>query len=508
MTYEDCLGFCLFCCATSNGTTSIAEIAQFLSIYSQNPGNALNVYDLRSCYDENYIAETIEMNYNSSQEIPYTHLRGRSHGMRMNMYDWLFHIGLLVNKQAPGIGTENRHSPSFDKSGENKFDIMTHMPIILQLYAKARDQVRSSNNSKDHKQFWVELHTDIVNNIPRIGGLKALELIQLSSMLGLLPLQFSKYASIQTLAENASDGNRGPVKLLRAVCRKETSRGKNVGPTSQSDLTTIFNSLYDELGSVFGKGSCGIHSVTEALLENTMCELYRILKAYVKLKYNAKTKEEIESYCTMENFMEAFDDVRFHKVLSLDPSVDTFCVFRNRGSNFPLQNFFKVTWKGNKLRLQMFVIDHLQNRNIVHRFQVFTQEDPKEKTELLSWIQCDDNGGGLENSLLSLHSCVLRIYESVPYSEKILNKSYFDEFKINGDKIAWKTMPTSPDLSVDSEKYLLHSKIPTVKKHRSSKMIENNEKMEMRLESMKVKSNVERKKRNAPKKVSRKKVIK
>ena len=223
----------------------------------------------------------------------------------------------------------------------------------------------------DHKQSWVELHKSIVKKIPRIAGLKVLELIQLSSMLGLLPLQFSKYASIQTDSNNANDGNRGPVKLLKTVCLKKSTRGNRVGPTSQSDLSTIFKSLYNEFGSIFGTGSGGIHSMSKALLENTMCELYCILRAYVKVKYNVNGKEEVNAKCTIENFMEAFDDERFHNAMSLDLAIDAICLFHNRGSNFKLQNFFKVTRNANKLRLQMFVIDHLENMNNVHRFQMF-----------------------------------------------------------------------------------------------------------------------------------------
>ena len=407
------------------------------------------------------------------------------------MYDWLYDISLLVNKQAPGIGTEKRHSPSFDTQGDNKFDIGTYMPMLMELYAKAREQVRISNSSKGHKQAWVELHTRIVDDIPRIAGLKALELIQLSSMMGLLPIQFTKYASIQSDSDKANDGNRGPVKLLRAVCLKKSAQGTLIGPSSKSDLSSIFKSLYDELGTIFGTGSGGIHSVSESLLENTMCELYRILRAYVKLKYGMgrKRKVEVESKITVENFMEAFDDERYHNVMSLVPVVDAMFIYRNRGSNLPMQNFFKVTRSGTKLRLQMFVIDHLENMNNVHRFQMFMQGNSHEKTDLLSWVQSEDDGGSLVNSFLSLHPCVLKIYETVAKSEKILDKTYIHSFKSSGENIVWKKIKSSPDLAVDSEKYFLHCKIPTARKNRTPKMNEINDKIEKRVQSMKDKKN-------------------
>ena len=62
------------------------------------------MYELRSFYDDDNIARTIEMNNDASVTLP--HLRGHIHREQINMYDWLFTIGELVHKQAPGIGTE------------------------------------------------------------------------------------------------------------------------------------------------------------------------------------------------------------------------------------------------------------------------------------------------------------------------------------------------------------------------------------------------------------------
>lgn len=506
LTYMDCLGFCVFCCVTSNGTTSIAEIAQFLSVYSQYPGLCLNEYRLRSYYEEDQICKY--MNLNLSKQTIEEKQEGVTYRERDNMYEWLYNVGEFVSKQAPGIGSEKRHSPSYTRSGENKFDFEKQAPILLQLYAKACHDVHHSTNSKSHRKIWAELHKALCDNIPRIGGLKALELIQLSSMLGLLPLQFSKYASVQTDSKTVNDNNRGPNKLLKAICRKSNGRGNDTGPSRSSDFTQIFTGLYEELAKIFGKGSGGIHSVTEALLENTMCELWRILKEYVKVKYSVTTKEDIEKHCTVENFLEAFDESRLHKVLSLTPTVDPIFVFRHRGSNLPLQNFFKVTRKSSKLRLQMFVIDHLEQKNKVHRFQMFPQDGVSDKTKkLLSWNETEDDGGGMENRRLFLHPCVLKIYKTAPNTEKILNKSYIDSFKEHGDSIAWKSIDASPDLTVDSDMFLLHSNYTTDKKHRSERMIKHLKVTQERLASMVDEDFSKTRKRKATKKpkVSKKK---
>ena len=324
-------------------------------------------------------------------------------------------------------------------------------------------------------------------------------------MLGLLPLQFSKFASIQSDSEKAHDGERGPNKLLKAVCLKTSARGNRVGPSSKTELSTIFNSLYDELGTIFGTGGGGINSVSEALLENTMCELYRILKAYVRLKcpQGQKRKADIEARCTVENFMEAFDDERFHKVMSLDPVVDGMYLYRNCGSNLPLQNFFKVTRSGTKLRLQMFVIDHLENEHNVHRCQMFMQDISHKETDLLRWVPSENEGGSLENSVLYLHPCVIKIYETVGNVDKILDKTYINSCMNDGENIKWKTMKSSPDLAVDSDKYFLHTKIPSAKKNRLPRMNELKEKIDERVESMTRKcKDGQTKKQKSSKKVS------
>ena len=85
----------------------------------------------------------------------------------------------------------------------------------------------------------------------------------------------------------------------------------------------------------------------------------------------------------------------------------------------------------------------------------------------------------------------------------MLNKLYFESFKESVDKIVWTSILSSPDLAVDSEKYLLHTKIPTSKKNRSPRLILHNEKIQERLGSMIPESSAQNKKRKASKTVSK-----
>lgn len=277
------------------------------------------------------------------------------------MYDFLYRVGEFVLGKHPGISTHNRHSPSYDQNGSNKFDYIRNADKLKALFKEANEMNSPSNTRKisikEKMAKFKVLHGNLMENIKRIGSLKSLELIHMTAILGLLPLEFSMFASLE--GKNAEQ--RGSNKFIRC-CTNLPNVEKSAD--NQSDQNKIFNKLCDEIKSVYGSTIRGMSKCTPAKLENTLCEMFRVVKEYTQKVYGTDvdpTAKHIE-----ECFSSANRDVSY----SLMKKVDVAYIYRDRSEFFPLQNFFKVNANFNSFRIQMFAHEIRNDSHHIHKIHV------------------------------------------------------------------------------------------------------------------------------------------
>ena len=266
ITYKDVLGFCVFCAWSSNGCTSICEIARFLSIYSATKweDDVENFFN----FDSNFLLENLKEFMESEMDTP------------SNMYDFLYNLGEFQQYNQPGYGSQNRSQTSSHSSGSNRYDFEELAETLLELFQEASLPTR---NVLESKQKFNELITNLVAQVKGVKAFKALQLVQLSAMFGLIPMEFSKFASIS----GKNSEKRGPNKLIE-LC---TSNSRNESCADNPEVQNrIFNGLCAEISSCYGNDYGGIPKYFPSKLENTMCEIWRILKNYVTTKYSGDPK--------------------------------------------------------------------------------------------------------------------------------------------------------------------------------------------------------------------------
>ena len=448
ITYKDCLGFCYFCAVSSSGQTSVCEIARLLSMYSgadwENQDKPFDHFDIHG----NGICEDLADFMRKDAANP------------LGMYDFLYDFANFFSYSQPGLGSLNRTQSSCNNGSTNRFDFDGHADQLVELFEIASAPVSTTVQSK---QKFKELLSSVAKLCHGVDHMLALQLVQLSAMFGLVPVVFCKFATLT--GKNAR--NRGPNRLIR-LCTS------NSGNESCADNTeaqnSIFNGLCSEIGKCYGTDYGGIPRYSPSKLENTMCEIWRILQRYAAIRGGDSKNPELH------HVLEVFNDDRRYITIGLGKKVDVAFVYRDRPSKFQLQNFFHVNSNHQSWRLQMFVHEIHKNSNWIHKIHLsnFGKSNRKCKmNNLMLWKPGTNEAFG--DQVLFLDKSIKQFYISRP----LLNDR--ENFEINsfGNKNWW-----TDEAYTDSgrSKHYLHYKTKVQKKYCTKRMKRNIELTEERIE--------------------------
>jgi len=142
------------------------------------------------------------------------------------------------------VGSSHEQRFQFSSQG-HIFEFKKYSDAILQQF----EQFAGVDDSSELFEVYLETLKWIKKNVRCIGHILGIKFLQLSSFVGLLPLEVSTFASVET---------GGPAKLLKIFCE---------------DSTNAFQELHTEFSEVWG------NKFTASYFENMLCELQRELQA-------------------------------------------------------------------------------------------------------------------------------------------------------------------------------------------------------------------------------------
>ena len=214
MTPKNGLAFSIFACVQSNSAQPVAELVRLLS-------------------KDNWSIKT--------------HFRGNKYKGCL----WSLIIDVCDTTKFKQIGSSR--SPRYQiSSGGEVFRFKRYSDTILKMFLTFK---AGESDEKLFEKFLGSMRF-LKNSIRNIGHVTALKLMQLSAIIGLLPLKVSTFACVEGGA---------PSKILRAVA-----------PTS--DPNTTFQNIYSDFRTMLGE------KFTMSYLENMLCELQRELQATLQKK--------------------------------------------------------------------------------------------------------------------------------------------------------------------------------------------------------------------------------
>ena len=180
------------------------------------------------------------------------------------MYNFLHNFGAFQQFSQPGLGSQNRSQLSCNNGGTNRFNFEGNADEIIKLFQVASLPTRSVLESE---QKFNDLISFLIKKLKDVADFKALQLVQLSAMFGLVPIEFSKFASLS----GRNSLIHGPNQLIQ-LC---TSNSGNEKCADDAEVhNRIFNGLCAEILKCYGNDYGGIPNYMPAKLENTMCEIW------------------------------------------------------------------------------------------------------------------------------------------------------------------------------------------------------------------------------------------
>lgn len=280
-TQKNILAFCLFSTVQSNGSLFVAEVVRNM---------AMNNWS---------ISQRFSMQYKSSL--------------------WSMMIDIAKNVKLTTVGSCTK--PRFQISiGNNLLNFEKCFGGILHQFSK----FKTSDSQKVSYDKFLCLLDYLKKNVKYIGHVTALKFIQLSALLGLLPLNVATFAAVDS---------GGPGKLIR-LC-KDTN-----------DPNGVFLKLHKEFESIWGP------RFTMAYFENLLCELYRELSETVRKK---KVFGDVD---ILHNKSGGFSKIRS----SLE---DHIVLHAHRGMKQCISNLFRIDINGSgnaTLDMQVFKFDERERK--------------------------------------------------------------------------------------------------------------------------------------------------
>ena len=256
-----------------------------------------------------------------------------------SFYEFLYDIARELFPEVPGVGscTQNRYTYS---SGSNNTKWCDHQEDLLNLcnkYYKDEKTVKSKKAMAECTKYIVEELFKGKNKWTKkkkyvgVGAMGAIQFVHIASLVGLIPLHCYTFAELM-------DDSLGPPKFIRQGLRK------NAKEMPIKDCNTFFNEVHSDFVNIWGP------MMTLSLLENTLCELSRALKATSAKAIKKNSQVEIRAEMLLDDSV--YCDGRVNDVVFMD---------EQRGT---LQNFFLVCTQGSdgasELR-PMLVMKHALN---------------------------------------------------------------------------------------------------------------------------------------------------
>ena len=342
MTDFNALGFCIYCAVTSNGTTNIAECVRYIT---------------------ETIGTVVDFAKGAQSKVPYGPVSAEDLFCPINsvkvisngkpLYDFLFEFASSHNISGPGYCSDARHSST---SNGKQFNISRDGKHLLVLFKEASMESANCRTRSQKHLVWKQLHGAICN-FPGIGPMCSLTLIQLSSMIGLLPLVFSKFASI-----DGDSAKRGPNKFINR-CMNVINCGKAMKNAQYSTELhqNVFMKLHNEVTAALAKSN-GVKMCAQSDLENILCELERCYQVCYGETYGPEKKSNVSKTEGMDKCFSS-SDVN-HSFENQPVKCDVLFLYRNRHYGRALQKFFRVDERFSEPFLQM--ISHVHGSNGKH----------------------------------------------------------------------------------------------------------------------------------------------
>ena len=282
---ENTLGFCLFCTIQCNGSLAIANIVRNLAMDNWN--------------------------------------KAKKYDSKFRRLLWKLLISTLVDTKFSSVGscTQPRYQISI---GRNIFNFKSSHQIILQQF---------SNLTKHDKpdvlyQKFTELLDYLKKHVKHIGHVTGLKFIQLSSLLGLLPLRVATFGTVDS---------GGPARLLASV-------DSSVSPK------LLFRSLLSDLQEVYGKRCSGSY------LENLLCELKREMAQYSR-KHGKRDSSPLNLYSRDRN--------NANSKRCASPQKDHLVLYQHRGFEQSVNNLYSLHIDNSgkvSLQMQIWKLDMNQSK--------------------------------------------------------------------------------------------------------------------------------------------------
>ena len=223
MRRKNKLAFVSFACIQSNSTLPVSELLRIL---------AINKWAIKSQF----------------------------YGPKYKQSFWAMAIDISTKYKLKSVGSSRE--PRFQISGQGKiFDFERYCNGILGKFGEFN---ALSDNDEELFPKFCETMEYMRQQVGNVGHVLSLKFVQLSSLIGLIPLRISTYAEVK---------GGSPEKLLGLIHPKPSQ---------------LFMELVDEFRELWG------NRFTHAYLENLLCELHRELKNTVQCGNDGLVSNDIK----------------------------------------------------------------------------------------------------------------------------------------------------------------------------------------------------------------------
>lgn len=236
----DTIDFVAYCALTCNGTTLIAEITRRVTLEP-------------------------------------LHYQGKFLQCNENMYEFLCYVNReIMPDTAVGSCTNNRFMYS---QGSSKSNWGRDRGMLLNLCK----EFYNDDATVTRQKFMIEKAQKVLHNLVHskrngksefhgVGAMSANQFLQLSSLLGLVPLYCFTLANLHSK-------KLGPSQAIM--------KGLQTPNMTLKDIQSCFDDMFEELKAIWG------NLVTKALLENVLCEISRCYKQTSKTYNKSRPNAEL-----------------------------------------------------------------------------------------------------------------------------------------------------------------------------------------------------------------------
>ena len=372
------MGYIIYCTVTSSGTSNVEEITRIISDHYLARKSSSSCDSFNECFQIPESHLPAKMN-----RVPVVPPRSSDYcADEFNLHKDLCFISATHLLYSNGNSNHRRHNTSYNGG---RFNIKYGGEKIFTLVTKVQKRLETSGltHGLKYDRIMQNLHDDIMQ-IQFIDVQSSLEIIQMSALLGLLPLACWEFSTLM----GKGYLRRGCTEFIRTAIVPSSIMAEQKNDEDNHMLQNLFDTIITEANQILPK-----IKMSKAVAHNAGNEIWRIFIQYLNdtnmiTEFSNNMSKEKKHHLFRKCFDEK-DKVLFDKYCG---SFDTIYIDRYTCRNRPLQPCFRVLTSTSRPVLQM----------CTHIFNEDERTHDLESIKLTGWFNYEQKGSQRSNVLKSM----------------------------------------------------------------------------------------------------------